>query len=149
MQSSRTIFRKFVSEDLSWFRAWFMDHELSRRLAYPTDEWFSHVGGENVRCWKAVDMDGMPFGVVQVDQDASGAGFLALAVCPEIRGNGYGTRLLRAFIQGPGRAYRELRCSVETDHVSSLACLRRCGFEQTGHVDDDGFVILARSRGAT
>jgi hypothetical protein len=48
------VFRPVVASDLGELRLWFEDIELSRRLCYPTAEWFSYVSGTGIaRCWIA------------------------------------------------------------------------------------------------
>ena len=52
----RITFQIFTRDDLAEFRAWFDDAELSRRLSFPTDQWFAYVtAGDSARCWAALD----------------------------------------------------------------------------------------------
>lgn len=134
------IFRLIASDDLPELRTWFEDSELSRRLSFPTDEWFAYVtAGAAARCWVALDAD-RNIAVVQVDREDSERGYLDLAVHPDLRGQGIGTAVLAAFLSGPGRAYAILEGRIESDNAASLACCRRCGFEILPKPDADGLL---------
>lgn len=98
-------FRLLAMDDLPGLRAWFEDSELSRRLSFPTDEWFAHVTTEETaRCRVAVHAEQV-IGEVQVDRDEDERGYLDLAVRPDLRRRGFGAAVLSAFLSGPGRAY--------------------------------------------
>ncbi|WP_068412247.1 GNAT family N-acetyltransferase [Labrenzia sp. OB1] len=140
------IFRPLTRDDLPELRTWFEDAELSRRLSFPTDEWFAYVdAGAAALCWMALDA-GKMFAVMQVDREDSERGYLDLAVRPDLRGQGFGTAVMRAFLSGPGRAYAILEGRIEPDNVASLAVSRRCGFEILPELDADGlFPAIYRS----
>lgn len=134
------ILRFIASNDLPELRTWFVDSELSRRLAFPTNEWFTYVTAEAAaRCWVAFDA-GRIVALTQVDHEESGLGYLSFAVHPSLRGKGTGTAVLAAFLSGPGRAYAILEGRVEPDNAASLACCRRCGFEILMTPDSDGLL---------
>ncbi|NKN02712.1 GNAT family N-acetyltransferase [Rhizobium leguminosarum bv. viciae] len=133
-------FRPLMIGDLPKLRAWFEDSELSRRLSFPTDEWFAYVpNGEPARCWVAMQGDQL-IGEVQVDRDGAERGYLDLAVCPDLRGRGFGAAVLSAFLSGPGQAYPILEGRIEPDNAASLACCRHCGFAFLPEPDADGFI---------
>lgn len=142
----RIIFRPLASDDLPELRTWFEDSELSRRLSFPTDEWFAYVtAGAAARCWVALDA-GSIIGLMQVDREDSERGHLDLAVRPDLRGQGIGTAVLAAFLSGPGRAYAILEGRIAPDNAASLACCRRCGFAVLPELDADGlFPAIYRS----
>lgn len=134
------IFRLLTSNDLPELCRWFEDAELSRRLSFPTDEWFAYVTvGETARCWVALD-GGKIIAAIQVDREDAELGYLDLAVRPSLRGQGIGTAVLAAFLSGPGRAYATLEGRIEPDNAASLACCRRCGFEILTKPDSDGLL---------
>ena len=136
-------FRTFTSEDLSEFRAWFEDAELSRRLSFPTDDWFAYVtAGDAAGCWVALHA-GQIIAEVQVDREAPERGYLAFAMRPDHRGRGLGKVVLSAFLSGPGQAYPLLEGRIESDNVASLACCRRCGFTFLPAPDADGFIQVS------
>ncbi|WP_391581088.1 GNAT family N-acetyltransferase [Rhizobium laguerreae] len=58
---------------------------------------------------------------MQVDRDDSGRGYLDLAVHPDLRGQGFGTAVLSAFLSGPGRAYAILEGRIAPDNAASIA----------------------------
>lgn len=134
------LFRPLTGHDLPELRSWFGDRELSRRLSFPTDEWFAYVtAGPNARCWIALDGNNI-IATMQVDSDDGERGYLDLAIRPPLRGRGYGTAVLAAFLRGPGRRWAILEGRIEPDNVASLACCRRCGFEILPDRDADGMV---------
>lgn len=141
-------FRRLREQDLPVLRAWFGDAELSQRLSFPTDDWFAHVmKGAAACCWMARDAERI-IGMIQVDRDEEGRGSLGFAVQPGLRGRGFGTTILSAFLSGPGRAYRVLEGAIEPDNAASLACCRRCGFAILPEPDADGFIrVVYRSPG--
>jgi RimJ/RimL family protein N-acetyltransferase len=140
------IFRPLTGNDLPVLRAWFADAELSRRLSFPSDEWFAYVTvGAAARCWVALDASRI-VAMIQIDRENSHVGYLDLAVRPSLRGQGIGTAVLAAFLSGPGRAYATLEGRIEPDNAASLACCRRCGFEILPKPDADGLLpVIYRS----
>ena len=138
------MFRCFTTEGLDAYRAWFSDAEIACFLSYPSDDWFAHVtGSENARCWAAVDPDGIMLAEIQVDRDEDCVGHIELAVRPNLRGNGYGKRILLAFLIGPGTIFAELHAQIEVDNAARFACFLRCYFVVAGEQDDEEFCLLA------
>jgi len=78
------VFRPIIASDLLHLRCWFEDDELSRRLAYPTVEWFSYVtAGGSARCWIAQEEDEL-VAQLQVDYAAGEPAYLEIAVRPDL-----------------------------------------------------------------
>ena len=144
IKGTQITFRLFEAADLLEFRSWFADAELARRLSYPTDEWFDYVKGPAVRCWAALDATGQMIAELQIDQDCNRSGYFDIAIKPPLRRQGLGTKVLKAFIDGPGRIYTTLEAAVEPGNIASLACLRRCGFDEHLHPDEDGFMRFTK-----
>lgn len=134
------VFRPIVASDLAHLRSWFEDEELSRRLSYPTEEWFSYVRGTGIaQCWiaqKGIELVAQ----LQVDHVPGEPAYLDIAVRPDLRGNGLGQSILSAFLEGPGEAYPVLVGHIEPDNLASLRCCQKCGFVLSGAVDKDGFI---------
>ncbi|NRP21010.1 hypothetical protein LPJGGPFB_04269 [Ensifer adhaerens] len=144
VSTSEIMFRRFTNENLGAYRAWFADAEIARFLSYPTDDWFAHVSGSvNARCWAAIAPDGVMLAEIQVDRDEDGVGHIELAVRPDLRGKGYGKRILLAFLSGPGSVFAELHAHVEIDNAASLSCFKRCNFVVAAEQDDDEFCLMA------
>lgn len=137
-------FRPFEADDLPVFRSWFADPELARRVSYPDNWWFSHVSSAHSRCWLATDAAGGIVAEVQVDDDPGKPAYIQFVICPSLRGQGLGTLVLSAFLDGPGRTYPTIEGCVEPDNAASLACFRRCGFQKLAEPDQDGFIRLVR-----
>lgn len=133
-------FQTLTADDLREVRRWFEDIELSRRLSFPTDEWFAYVtAGDTAHCWLAFAA-GQPIAQVQVDRGNAGNGYFDFAVRPDLRGQRVGVAVLSAFLSGPGRAYSVLEGQIEPDNAASLACCLRCGFTILPERDADGFI---------
>lgn len=133
-------FRPLKNDDLPELRSWFEDAELSRRLSFPTDEWFAYVTvGDAARCWVALVVDRI-VAEVQVDREDSERGYLDFAVRPNLRGKGVGAAVLSKFLTGPGRAYSVLEGRIEPDNLASVSCCQRCGFVMLPERDADGFI---------
>lgn len=135
------IFRPLARNDLQALRIWFEDAELSRRLSFPTDEWFAYVtAGADASCWVALDA-GRIIALMQVDREDSDKGCLDLAVDPSLRGQGFGTAALTAFLSGPGTAYAILEGRIAPDNAASIGTCRRCGFQILTEPDADGLLV--------
>ena len=140
-------FRLLDAADLEFYRSWFNDAELARRLSYPTDDWFAYVTAtEASRCWVGLDETGGVISVLQVDDGENGLGQFDISLRPELRGRGLGAAVLDAFIGGPGADFTALEGAIEPDNAASLACVRRCGFEIYPGLDEDGLVRVRRDR---
>lgn len=132
-------FRPILPDDLPELRSWFADEELSRRLSFPTDEWFSYVTTtDTVRCWLAL-ADNRIIAQIQVDRAGLDHGYLDFFLRPDLRGQGRGADVLTQFLSGPGRSYPVLEGVIEPDNLASIACFRRCGFSISSGPDADGF----------
>ncbi|GLS32593.1 L-amino acid N-acyltransferase YncA [Mesorhizobium albiziae] len=130
----QTTLRPLTRDDLPEFRAWFEHAELSRRLSFPTDEFYM-TAGDAARCWMVLDA-GQVAAEVQVDREDAERGYIDLALRPDLRGQGIGAAVLSAFLSGPGRAYSILEGRIEPDNaavshaasaVGSLVARAGCG----------------------
>jgi RimJ/RimL family protein N-acetyltransferase len=133
-------FRPLIASDLETLRSWFADAELSRRLSYPTVEWFSYVTGTDAaRCWIAVRQS-EAIAQLQVDHHPGEPAYLDIAIRPDLRGKGLGRAVLSAFLDGPGKACPVLIGHIEPDNAASLRCFQNCGFSLSDTVDEDGMI---------
>jgi RimJ/RimL family protein N-acetyltransferase len=146
---------EFVSVDGSAFRAyqsWFVDEELPRRISPPAPEWLEYVClTSGVHAWM-VREKGRPVGQVQLDVDDDGAGYVAVVVEPDLRGRGYGTRILRDLLARPeARSAARLEAGIEANNVASRRLAESAGFAaQDSRPDRDGFLhyVYITSRAA-
>lgn len=119
------VFRLIFAEDLRELRSWFEDAELSRRLSYPTDEWFAYVtNGGIAQCWIAQD-DDEPVAQLQVDHVVGEPAYLDIAVRPNLRGKRLGQSILTEFLNGAGSIYSVVVGHIEPDNLASLRCCQR------------------------
>jgi RimJ/RimL family protein N-acetyltransferase len=133
-------FRPIIASDLIYLRSWFEDRELSRRLSYPTAEWFTYVTDTDVaQCWIA-EQGNEPVAQLQVDHFPGEPAYLDIAVRPSFRGKGLGRSILSAFLDGPGEVYSVLVGHIEPDNFASLHCCQKCGFSLSDTADKDGFI---------
>lgn len=123
-------------------RTWFSDLELQRRFEYPTRLWFDYVCNEpNVYAWLIQDGD-VPIGQFQLDIGTERMGHVGFYVNPELRNQGYGKRILNAFLHRPEvSSLNKIVAEAEVDNVASHRCLQVAGFiQERSEPDEDGFV---------
>ncbi|RDL47385.1 hypothetical protein BLJAPNOD_06225 [Ensifer sp. M14] len=143
ISTSEIAFRRSTNGDLEAYRSRFADAEIARFLSYPSNDWFAHVtGSDNAQCLIAAPPGGATLAEIHVDRDEDGVGHIELAVRPDLRRNGYGKRILLAFLRGLGSGFAELHAHIEIDNVASLACFQRCDFVEAAKQDDDEFCLL-------
>jgi RimJ/RimL family protein N-acetyltransferase len=122
--------------DLATIQSWFQDAELRRRLAFPSREWLAFVSADPDEVAQVACEDGVPVGFVQVEREPDGTATLAFCVRPDLRGRGYGKRILRAALDSPHLAdVGTIRGGVEPDNEASLRCLRAFGFGEEPYPD--------------
>ena len=127
----------------------------------PTDfQWYlesSSVRVEEHRAWLAerlsrdqpslwiLDVDGRAAGTVRMDVDSPTSALASIVVDPELRGRGYGRRLL-AFLdaQARNRGIRELRAVIHPENAASHALFAAAGYVRSDH-DVEGFDFYALS----
>ena len=122
---------------------WGADPELHRRYSAPTAAWFRYVStAPGVYAWMIYEGDSC-VAHIQIDVDAGdGTGYPGLVVNPELRGQGYGRRALRAALARPELAgCRRFVAGVEADNLAARRCVEAVGFALAGASPDaDGFL---------
>ncbi|WP_158531595.1 MULTISPECIES: GNAT family N-acetyltransferase [unclassified Meiothermus] len=130
--------------------AWFEDPELARWLSPPDAVWrlLRHraPGVEPWLAWQGQEAVGYVQG--EPDEHDPTAFHFAFAVRPDLRGRGYGKRIVRAMLEHPGLArYRRFVASVEPDNHASLRSLQALGFAPHSlEPDESGFLALGYAR---
>jgi ribosomal protein S18 acetylase RimI-like enzyme len=143
-------FRHLTTGDLDVYRKWFDAPTVWMWMAYPTDDWFAFVSGAYARCWGVFGRDQLLVGVIQVEVEDEGLAHMSFVVAPDLRGRAFGSRMLRAFLSGPGRVWSEVEVDVESDNIAAIRCLHSCGFDPSGpdpggpERDDGVFVQFVR-----
>lgn len=128
--------------------AWFEDAELRHRYSRPTPGWLNYVRSEpGVYAWMIHEND-VAVGHLQLDVGTSGTAHLGVVVKPELRGRGYGKRILRALLDRPEVSHLDqIVGEVEVDNVASRRCLEAVGFVQQGREPNgDGFLSFIYTR---
>jgi RimJ/RimL family protein N-acetyltransferase len=126
--------------------SWFEDPELRQRYNRPTQPWLDYVRKQpGVHAWMILE-DNQPVGLLQLDIDAANTGYIGYYVKPALRGQGYGRRLLQAFLARPEvQGLHRVIGSVAPDNAASIRCLLSAGFVPMGDLPDDegqlGFVF--------
>jgi RimJ/RimL family protein N-acetyltransferase len=134
-------FRHLTTSDLEVYRKWFDAPTVWMWMAYPTDDWFAFVSGAYARCWGVFDRDQRLMGVIQVEVEDEELAHMSFVVAPSLRGRAFGSRMLRAFLSGPGRVWSEVEVDVESDNIAAIRCLHSCGFDPCGPERDDGVFV--------
>jgi UDP-2,4-diacetamido-2,4,6-trideoxy-beta-L-altropyranose hydrolase len=102
--------------------------------------WFDAALQSNATAMWIGEIDGRPVGQVRIDLRDDCAE-VAIAVAPEARGLGHGTRLIRAVqAECAERAVRVLVAKVDPQNIASLRMFDSCGFVEIGHAD--GLAVL-------
>jgi len=127
---------------------WFNDKETAKRLeAYvPLRKWLKYMKAvRNRHMFMACDGDRY-VGMVDLElEDNHTTGYIAIVVGPEMRGNGYGTQMVRALLDHSSvKGLASLQAGVEHDNAACLASLREVGFKAVDETPDkDGFINLS------
>ena len=81
-------------------------------------------------------------GQLQLDTYADNTGSVGLAVNPQWRNQGYGTKILQAFLRRPEvTKLIRLEVTIEPDNIASLRCFQQAGFIQASlEPDGEGFL---------
>lgn len=137
-------FTLIAEPELQLLRAWYADPEVARRLSYPTPEWFAFVNTPNNYAWLIYDGD-LPVGYIQFGLEGKDRAAFAFAVNPELRGQGYGKRILQALVnRSEVSGLRSVDGFVEPDNSASRRCLIAAGFRLVSETpDEEGFLKYA------
>jgi len=141
------VLRPFHPNDLAIYRSWFDHAGAADRISPPDEAWLRHVtNSASGNAWIASD-GRHALAVVQADWDATATAFLFLIVAPSHRGRGIGREVLRAWLAGEGRDFRNVEGRVEPGNIASLQCALHCGFQLVNQTpDEEGFLHLRLTR---
>lgn len=139
---SELTFRLLDEAEMRVYNTWFQDEELRRRIEPPTSQWFSYVTNTpGVHAWMVYAGE-IAVGQVSLDTDADQHGYFSLAVNPPLRNQGYGKRILRAFLKRPEvTRLKRIEVTIEPDNFASLRCFQQAGFVRlSSEPDEEGFL---------
>jgi RimJ/RimL family protein N-acetyltransferase len=124
-------------------KRWFTDPETKRRMAgmLPLDRFIDFVRQAQNRICRMACMNGVPIGLVDAEKETNGRAYVGIIVDPDLRGRGYGRRMLHGL-----RALAELRdgslhATVAPANQAAIRCLLQAGFARSSpEPDDEGFL---------
>lgn len=130
--------RRFSRADWDWYREWFADRELDRRLGPIDEEWLTHVLEESDGVQLVVEQRGHPVAVVGCvwGAPAMGHAITDLAVAPFHRRQGFGSVAVDMTTRWPGHPPTNFWCAyVELDNEPAFDFFTSRGWSYLG-VDD-------------
>jgi RimJ/RimL family protein N-acetyltransferase len=135
---------KFVTvtkDNISVYAAWFEDTELRKRLSLPDEVWLNHVTSSTSQAWLCFEED-QAVAQIQLDTYEDKTGSIDLAVNPEFRGQGIGTKTLKEFVTSSLVVHLDcLEARIEVDNLASQKVFTKAGFVPRGTgADEDGFL---------
>lgn len=153
-EMSEIVLIPFDESGLWTLEAWFQDAELRKRLGgmLPLRRWFDSVRTDQGRfTWMAYEQSA-PVGLVDLETYPDHTAWATLLINPELRGRGYGRRILRAMLSRPEvTCLKRIKAIVEHENIASLQCLWSVGFVveysdvEYSELGEEGFVIFAYS----
>lgn len=125
---SELIFHRLDKAEMCLLSTWFEDVELRRRIQPPATEGFTYVSQTpGLYAWLVYD-GSIAVGQLQLDTYSDDTGSLALVINPPLRHQGYGQRVLRAFLARPEvKSLQQLKATIAPDNAAALQCLNRWG----------------------
>ncbi len=133
--------RKLKHDDVFELRKWFSEENIASRLSFPDDNWISYVTTKkDVEAYTLTHENGQVVGYLQMDRSDDGEGCIAFAIKPTEQGKGFGSNLLREFMQIIATKLSLLTAFVEPDNAKSISLLKSRGFTTTNIVDEDGML---------
>lgn len=131
-----------TTDDLPILAEWFQDADTCQRLGgiLPLDAWYSVVSkNPDYHIWMIRKVD-ETFGCL-ILEIIDRVGHLAIIVNPELRGKGYGRRILvELFEQELAAKLDTIIANIWQGHIASQQCFLAAGFEPGTTADADGFV---------
>lgn len=139
------VFTPLVAEHLQELEQWHQDSELARRYAgtkWPLQLWDILQKDPMRRCW-VVSAGDEAIGYVDFEMHPEEhLAWIGLAVKAEKRGQGWGKRILQAFLKTPfAQKFTEIRAGIEPDNTASIHCFSSAGFVPLSTKPDEEGVI--------
>jgi RimJ/RimL family protein N-acetyltransferase len=139
---SELTFHVVDDSGLREYQTWFQDAELRRRIEPPTMLWFNYVT-QTPGCYAWMVYQGnLALGQLQLNTYPNNTGSVGLVVNPKLRNQGYGKRILQAFLKRPEvMRLNQLEVTIEPDNLASIRCFQKVGFVQaSSEPDQEGFL---------
>ena len=140
-----TLLREMVRDDLRILEEWFDDPLMSAELdGSDLPRWFAGVQ-DSLLYWVWMAIRGNELvGYVTMEIDDDGVGYEALAVRPDLRGQGIGTEILLSLLATPQALQaKSVAGGVDPENNASVRCHEKAGFLcENDEPDHEGFVYF-------
>jgi len=139
---------RFTKGDFQEYNAWFVDHELCRRLGPMDQEWLDHVlgssSGDQYTAWSHGDMVGV-VGVVLPSEVYKHYVISDIAVRPDLRGQGIGNAILDLIVQ----QYRQDGIQswvayLDYDNQAAQGLFNSCGWDTATQEASDDMITMTK-----
>lgn len=138
-------FEAVREDDLVHLTEWHADAELAARYGgtdWPAKLWEILNTDPSRRCfiaWNDDEAVGYLDWELHPDENLA---WIGLAVKPELRAKGWGTRILRAWLESEiAHSVGEIRAGIEPDNPASVRCFSSAGFKPMSDVPDEEGII--------
>ena len=138
----KLVFRRFREKNFQAYGSWFLDPELDRRLGPIDREWLGAALLRKDRATWAVFRDEVLVTVVETvfDPENKLAAVSALAVKPDLRGQGVGTAVLKQLLATHRKGVRRHVAYVKVDNRAARRCLEHVGFVLSAEPNAYGYL---------
>jgi RimJ/RimL family protein N-acetyltransferase len=140
MKQQELTFRPIAESDISLVEEWLEDPESKKCFGgmIPFRPYFEY---QQTRPWYYVWMiyhGGTPVALAGFEIREDGSAAVLFLVCPNQRGRGYGSCVLKALASVPeAQSVRVFVAPVEPDNQAAISCLEAAGYKSMGTDPDD------------
>lgn len=143
-------FAQLTEADVPELEEWHKDPEVAHRYGGSTVRkiWDITLKDPNRTLWLAKDGD-LIVGYVDFEaHPADNLAWIGLIVRPALRRQGWGTRILREFLESDTvKPHKEIWAGIEHDNAASRRCFERVGFTpKTTEPDNEGILDYVFTR---
>jgi RimJ/RimL family protein N-acetyltransferase len=130
--------------------SWHHDTEFKQRVGgYDSiPDFINYITTDPTRrMWIASEGD-KPIGMFDVELNEDHSAWIALAVEPKLRGQGYGRKILQVALSHTDlSSVTQFKATVEPDNNAAKALFKGEGFRSSGEIDEEGFLLYFKEEG--